>query len=111
MLITNFLCLDVDFFSQIEAIAVAHTDLFSCVEIKDMDPHIFSSSNKLITKFWFQWSWFHIAWHVIAFHQSKAGKRKEEMLEGNAYEKERIQITTYWFASQNLTVDPSAVVI
>jgi hypothetical protein len=43
-----------------------------------MDPHIFSSSNKLITKFWFQWSWFHIAWHVIAFHQSKTGNKNEK---------------------------------
>lgn len=47
------------------------TDLFSGMEIKYMNPHIFSSSDEFIAKFWFQWSWFYIAWHIVALYQSK----------------------------------------
>lgn len=47
------------------------TDLFSGMEIKYMNPHIFSSSNEYIAKFWFQWSWLCIAWHIVALYQSE----------------------------------------
>lgn len=50
-----------------------HTNLVTGVEIKYMDPHIFSPSNEFIPIFWFQRSWFHCAWHVVTLHQPKTG--------------------------------------
>lgn len=49
----------------------AHTNLFTSMEIKYMNPHVFSPSNKLDSIIWFQWSWFYSAWHVVALHQPK----------------------------------------
>jgi hypothetical protein len=57
--------------------------------------------------------------HCMACHsfspiqnwKTKMRKVTRQFLWNNQGAKGRIQTTTYWFASQNLTVDPSAVVI
>lgn len=54
------------------------TNLFASIKIKETNPHVFPSSNKLITKLWFQWCWFHSTWHIIAFHQSKTKSKKKD---------------------------------
>lgn len=44
------------------------TNLFARVEIKDSDPHILSTSNKLFTRLWLQGSRFNVTGHVITLH-------------------------------------------
>lgn len=67
----------VDTASQVEETL---TDVFSCMEIVYMNPHIFSSGNELIPKLWFQWCRFHTAGHVITLHQSKTEKPKFQQI-------------------------------
>lgn len=92
------------------------TDLFASVEVKHMDPHIFSAGDELVAEHRLQRGRLHGAGHVVALHQPKtAGNRRrrrqseqDEVVNGLPPERKRI---THWFASQNFTVEPSAVVM
>ena len=90
------------------------TYFFTSEEIKYMNPQIFSSSDKFTPRLWFQWSWLHIAWHIIAFNKTKAIEKKNicwKRIDQLKLLRKMMTSRTYWFASQNFTLEPSAVVM